>query len=317
MITYLRVLISLSFAFNLITEGMGQVLRKEHDYLWHGQKTLRGHHWLDAVENISEHVPAADTAYFKSLVYLGQGYRVQARKSIKQHMNHAGHHYQYESRIIQGLAWSNVYYQAFGYFSDAIELNPNRVEAYLEKVKVLADQKDYLVGIDHANEAIRLFPDDPRLRVFRGNLYVFEGLRKRAFKDFKHVIDTEIPIDNYYMAQAHRGIAWAYLGIDNVLQAEIHLLESMVMEPNHPRVGGLLAEVNYLKGNPKGTIEAYETIVGTENKRDYYLMVGLAYEELKQMEEACKFFKACCDRGIVPGCKKVKALNCENQEDSH
>ncbi len=311
MITRLRIMFFVLVLICVVPEGRGQILRKEHEYLWKGQESIRQSHWLDVLESIAKYVPSRDTSYFKSLIYLSLGHRVQAKKSIKRHQQVANHHYAYESIIIQGLASSNVYYEAFGCFSNAINLNPKRVEAYIEKVKVLADQKDYLSGIDHANEAIRLFPDYHELFVFRGNLYISEGLRKRAFKDFKRVIDAENPLSDFYMAQAHRGLAWSYLGKDDIVHAEIHLQESRVLEPKHPLSQGILAEIQFMKGDAQGAIEAYEKIVGTENKANYHMMIGLAHEELNEIEKACGYFDKCCRREISLACKKVKELNCD------
>lgn len=288
-----------------------QVLREGHEFLWQGQEDLRKLHWIDALDVIPERIPAADTAYFQSLIYLTQGYRLPARKAIKQHVLIAGHQYPYASKIILGLAHSNMCHQAYGYYLAAISLNPNRVEAYVEKLKVLSDQKDYLIGIDHANEAIRLFPKKLELYVFRGNLYVVEGLRKRAVRDFKRVIDREGQLSDYFLAQAHRGLAWAYLGENELTKAELHLSESRTLTPNHPFSMGLQAEIKFLKGDAKGTIETYEQISDTQLKENYYLMIGLAYEELGQKKEACEFYTSSCLRNVPLGCKKMKELGCQ------
>ncbi|MDW3190786.1 MAG: hypothetical protein R8G66_00385 [Cytophagales bacterium] len=279
-----------------------QLLRSEHEYLWQGRGELKTIHWLEAFDVIRNEIPPRDTAYFQCLIHLNNGNQIPARKAIKHHAQVPNHRYPYETKILLGLANSSVYYTAYGHFVDAIKMNPKRVDGYLEKVKVFSDQKDYLSGIDHANEAIRLFPEFNELYVYRGNLYINEGLRKRAFKDFKHVIDSEKPLSDFYMAQAHRGLAWSYLGRNDVVQAEIHLMESKIMEAYHPLSQGILVEINYLKGDATGAIEAYESIIGTEDRENYYLMMGLAHEELNQNEEACGFYKACCRREIALAC---------------
>lgn len=291
--------------------SLAQLLRSEHEYLWQGRGDLKEIHWLDAFDLIRKEFSPRDTAYFQCLIHLHNGNQVPARKVIKKYAQVPNHRYAYATKVLLGLAHSSVYYTAYGHFVDAIKMNPKRAEAYLEKVKVLSDQGDYLNGIDHANEAIRLFPEYHQLYIFRGNLYIKEGLRKRAFKDFKRVIDANAPLSDFYMAQAHRGLAWSYLGMDDFVQAEIHLLESKVMEPYHPLSQGILAEINFLKGDAAGAIAAYESIIGTENRENYYLMMGLAHEELNQNVKACKFFKKCCRREIPLACKKLKELNCE------
>lgn len=289
-----------------------QLLRADHNYLWQGREDLKELHWLDALDKIREESPSSDSAYFQSLIHLKNGNRVNARDAIKLHERVRNHLYPYETKILLGLANSFTYYKAYGNFLDAIRLNPERVEGYIEKVKVLSDQKDYISGIDHANEAIRLFPDQNELYVFRGNLYVSEGLRKRAFKDFKRVIDAEIPLSDYYLAQAHRGLAWSYLGQDDLVQAEIHLLESLIISPDHPFSKGVLAELCFLKGDAKGAIAAFEEIVDVEIRKKYYLMMGLAHEELKQVGQACGYYEQCCQREISLACKKLKVLGCDN-----
>lgn len=306
-----RVLFLLIFGFLHGQSTCAHVLREDHEFLWQDQGGLRKLHWMDALDVITDRIPAADTAYFQSLIYLSQGYNVPARKAIKQHVLNTGHQYPYASKIILGLAHSNMHHKAYGYYLAAISLNPNRVEAYVEKVRVLSDQKDYLIGIDHANEAIRLFPETLELYVFRGNLYVIEGLRKRAFRDFKRVIDGEGSLSDYFLAKAHRGLAWTYMDENELTKAELHMSESRIIDPNHPTSIGLLAEIKFLKGDAKGTIEAYEQISDTELKENYYLMIGQAYEELDQKKEACEFFVASCRTNIPLGCKKMKELGCE------
>lgn len=310
MIIYRRTFLMLLFVFILNAVGRGQVLREDHDYLWQDKGKLRNLNPLDILENLSKYVPVVDTSYYKSLIYLLRGYQVPAKKAIQEHANRLNHHYPYETKIILGLANSSVYYTSFGHFLDAIAMDPDRAEGYLEKMKVFSSQKDYLDGIDHANEAIRLFPDKLELYVFRGNLYVHQGLRKRAFRDFKKVIDSRRPLSDFFMVQAHRGLAWGYLGRNDITHAEIHLMESRIMEPDHPFAMGLLAEICFLSGNPKGAIDAFESILGTENRENYLLMMGFAHEELDQKEKACDFFKQCCLRELPLACKKLKELNC-------
>lgn len=299
--------------FKALEMAAQSTLREDHDYLWKDFLYLKELGLGDALNSLPSVVDLNETTYFQSLIYLAKNQSVRARDLINEHRRLPNHANPYETQVILGLVNHRRFNAAYGAFAEAIKINGERPEAYIEKVKLFSDAKNYLVGIDHANEAIRKFPNSLELYIYRGKLYLHEWLPKRAYKDFHKVLSSETTLSDFHMAQVHRGMASAHLALNNVFKAEIHVQESLILEPNHPIAMGIMTEIHFLQGNPQASARTFNSIVGTENQVKYYAMMGQVYETLGKKNEACKFYKASC-QSTGPdtyGCQQAEKLGCD------
>ena len=77
------------------------------------------------------------------------------------------------------------YEKALADFDKAIELNPNRFEAYFNRGNLLFDKKRYDKAIADFNRVIALKSDYAEAYYGRGYAYHFSGKKEAACKDFK------------------------------------------------------------------------------------------------------------------------------------
>ena len=291
------------------------VLRADHLYLWRGLDYLADLPLQQGLDTLNGLVSKEDLNYFQSLVYMANDRIPEAVASIVDYALSPDYRYAYESQLLAGLLHHKrgSLSLAMAAFEKAIKMDGARYEAYLEKIKLFSDGENYVVGIDHANEAIRKFPHRDLLYLYRGLLYNYEGLFKRARKDVGKVIGSDQGIDDPHMAQAHSGLSRCYLGQDDVTKAELHIQESLLLAPQDPVTLGLLGEIRYAQGDLKGALQAFESMLGLRNSIHYYPFIADINQELGQTKVACKYYKASCqaDYDTYYVCKRVRKLNCD------
>ena len=97
-------------------------------------------------------------------------------------------------------------------YSQAIELNPNLVEAYVGLGNTYMDGEEYESAITGYGEALRLDPNNAVIYFYRGSAYAALGDHDRAISDYSEALRHN-PVDDLAMATyGNRGNAYRLRG---------------------------------------------------------------------------------------------------------
>ncbi len=120
-------------------------------------------------------------------------------------------------------------------------------------------------------EAVRLDPGDPRLRVDRGRAYLRGNSVLRAEADFKAAVGFDPGL-----REAHEALVQLYRSQKMWGPAEAHLRKLVALQPKNPRPLSDLAEVKRERQQPEEAIRLYQTALAL-TPRDARLWTGLGF----------------------------------------
>ena len=97
------------------------------------------------------------------------------------------------------------YNKAIGHYTEAIGLNPDHSNAYINRSDAYTQKGKVDAAIQDCNKAIELNPEDPKPYINRGNAYDERGDFDLAIQDFNKAIELNPDLANTYY---NRGIAY-------------------------------------------------------------------------------------------------------------
>jgi tetratricopeptide (TPR) repeat protein len=191
--------------------------------------------------------------------------------------------------VNRGLTYDNLgfYEKALADYGQAIELDPNQVEAYVGRGNTHVDVDQYAAALADYTHAIRLAPNHAL------------AYQNRGYARFKLQLCDEALPDYTRAIELGRNDAEAFVGRGNVLRGLGRYHEALAdysraveIDPNH-------ADAYVNRGNIYYDLQQYESALAdytraTELRRNYAeacLNRGKAYFELQRHEEALADFQ--------------------------
>ena len=132
--------------------------------------------------------------------------------------------------------------QALIHFSNAIDLDPQNSEMYINRGNTYRVLEDYEMAIQDYSAAIELDPKSASVYQSRGFSFYMTLQFENAIEDFTKAIELDPKISDLYM---QRGLAYADSGQSDLALAD--LLYFLELEPNSAykeRVENLINELN-------------------------------------------------------------------------
>jgi len=184
------------------------------------------------------------------------------------------------------------YEQAAEAYNEALELDPEFGEAYMQLAQLYYDQDFYDAAIEPFEAAVRAFPDDEDLQRNLARCYDRTGKIDSAIAQYKSII-AEQPEN----VRAYLNLTNAYLAteqFDLALETASQLLE---MDPDDTNALILLANAHNSLKNYQKAREAAEAVIkiDAEKYQPYRIISDLSfergydkYEEFLELEEKAK-----------------------------
>ncbi|MFO7896842.1 MAG: tetratricopeptide repeat protein [Candidatus Cloacimonadales bacterium] len=223
-------------------------------------------------------------------------------------------------RIGDMYADVEYYEQAAEAYNEALELDPEFAEAYMQLAQLYYDQDFYDAAIEPFEAAVRAFPDDEDLQRNLARCYDRTGKIDSAIAQYKSII-AEQPEN----VRAYLNLTNAYLAteqFDLALETASQLLE---MDPDDTNALILLANAHNSLKNYQKAREAAEAVIkiDAEKYQPYRIISDLSfergyakYEEFLELEEKAKtVYGEEADR-LVDERDRVKQVAYEFFEDS-
>ncbi|MGC1474416.1 MAG: tetratricopeptide repeat protein, partial [Terriglobales bacterium] len=137
---------------------------------------------------------------------------------------------------------------AQGQFEQAIQLDPNQIQAYLRLGKVYEAQGQTDLAIAHYQKALDLQPRLAPLATMVGNLYLNKGDSVRARKYLAQALDADPNL-----AVANANMAWLDVKEGRNLDVALGMAQkAKSLMPESPSISDTLAWVMYKKGDYTG-----------------------------------------------------------------
>lgn len=211
------------------------------------------------------------------------------------------------------------------YFKRAIAWDSNNAQAYRNLGHVYAELGEDLVASKMLSESIRLRPNDPLSHFALGNIHAHLGEREKAIMEWGvahayHVLSRDfwdqgnlhlqkgqaghakvefenlieialVASDTYWLAEAYRGLGYAYAGLGDWRNA-IRAFECSV-EANHnatalAELGRIYAQQGELE---RGTGLILEAIARSPQDYNYYMILAEVYRDAGEYENAAKWYQ--------------------------
>jgi predicted Zn-dependent protease len=132
-------------------------------------------------------------------------------------------------------------------------------DAYDEGRKALADKKPDL-AIDHADKAIKLFPDEAHFYALRGDARIVKKQHDMALTNFDSAIKRRNDFFYYYL---QRGLTHEKLGHDDLAEADLNTsVDLLPTAPAHYALGRIAAR----RGDKAAAIGHYKLVAGGEGE---------------------------------------------------
>jgi len=202
------------------------------------------------------------------------------------------------------------YNQALQQYDAAIRSNAQMAEAYSGKARALMGLQRQRDALRTAEDALKLFPNDPELYYVRGLLNFQAGRFKPAADDYDKVLSLN-PEWNTYQVYINRGFANDALQKPD--QAMQDFTKAITADPNN--AGGYVARGNFMYNNAKymDAAEDYRKaeILNPDNSVIVY-NIAMSYYKIEDRATACRYFQKACSMKNDNACKMV-VLNCSDR----
>ena len=180
------------------------------------------------------------------------------------------------------------YQSAVGYYTQAIKINPNYVDAYNKRGVARSNLGDKQGAIDDYNQAINIDPNYVDAYNNRGVFRDDLGDKQGAIDDYTQAINIDPSyVDAYY----NRGKAHYYLG--DKQSAIEDLTQAIQINPSDVDAYSLRGYIRgYVLGNKQGAIEDYTQAINIDPNYVYaYYNRGIVRSELGHKRGAIRDFQ--------------------------
>lgn len=183
--------------------------------------------------------------------------------------------------------------EAFDSFNEAILLNPNFAEAYIQKGLIFYDNADYTAAINNFSRAQQLQPKSGAA-LYVVKAYLATSQTSKATEQYRAVDTTSFDkeahrlyqdvsalLAQHYVDQANQKVTGGQ--VDEALSL---LQQAVDVDPSSGEAYGYLGAVYFNKKNYEAAIAAYDRAIELTPRRQYYLNRGAARTELGDLEGA-------------------------------
>ena len=203
------------------------------------------------------------------------------------------------------------YSRALQQYDAAIKANAQMTEAYAGKARALMGLQNYKDALKVAEDALKIFRDDPELYLVRGLLNYQRGKPVSAIEDYDKVLSINADW-NTCQVFINRGIANDALQKSDLAVQDF--TKAIRADPNN--AGGYIARGNvlYNTANYQEAAEDFKKaeILNPDNSVITY-NIGMAYYKDNDRATACKYFQKSCSQGNNNACKML-VVNCSDRK---
>jgi tetratricopeptide (TPR) repeat protein len=180
------------------------------------------------------------------------------------------------------FVWAQKYDMALPFFFEAVQRNPNHVQAYFQIGYCLATLGKYKEAIEPYQKALALTPKDPNILNNLCSAYGKSGRYGEAAQSCQKAIELKSDL-----AEAYNNLGWTYRQMGRHPEAIQSCKMAIRLQPD-------LAMAHYNLGNGYAALKRYEEAVESYKQAirlefDYaeaHLNLGAAYYALGRYEEA-------------------------------
>jgi len=182
---------------------------------------------------------------------------------------------------------------AIGEYKNALDLNPNNVEAHWQTGYLYYNNKEmHEEGIAHLTEAIRLSPGDPRVNYDLGVILVQRGEYKQAVK-YLSIALQQMPEwlhRQYRPANMHHSLGMALFHTGKLRDSARNLSDAVRLDPGNANFHYALAMVLAARGNIDEPLAHYKEAMRIDPEIDksptLHDLLGMNYARAGQFQEA-------------------------------
>ena len=182
---------------------------------------------------------------------------------------------------------------AIGEYKNALDLNPNNVEAHLQTGYLYYNVKEmHEEGIAHLSEAIRLSPGDPRVNHDLGVIMVQRGEYKQAVK-YLSIALQQMPEwlhSQYRPANMHHSLGMALFHTGKFRESAKNLSDAVRLDPGNANFHYALAMVLAARGNIDEPLAHYKEAMRIDPEIDksptLHDLLGMNYARAGRFQEA-------------------------------
>jgi len=181
--------------------------------------------------------------------------------------------------------------RALDEFKKAIAADPKYAEAHFNLGLSYFRFGDNLRATQEFETALKLAPrhaSDPYVQL--GELYLQQGKKDRALEAFKRAVQA-MKESGHPNIQAYRGLALAYLGLNQTTDAVNTLRLAVEKLPNEPSAHAALADALMAQGDLARAIEEYSRRLKLEPTVDATLDLARAYSKKRVASKAEPLFQ--------------------------
>ena len=172
--------------------------------------------------------------------------------------------------------------EAVAAFKEAIELEPNFVEAHYNLGLTYADQEEYELALAEQQEAIDLAPDLAEAHNGLGMAYYGLGQVDEAIAAYQQAVELDPDLSD-----AHFNLGHAYSDLGQHGQALAAYREAAQLEPDDHEIHHNVGVACIKQGMVNEAIEAWETAAGINpDFAETQYALGLAYVDVKRYADA-------------------------------
>jgi tetratricopeptide (TPR) repeat protein len=150
-------------------------------------------------------------------------------------------------------------------YKNALELNPNNVEAHLKMGFLLYNIKEmYEEGMGHLLKAMQLEPRDPRIHYDLGMALLHQRKYDQAVRHLSVALQhmpSYIPDKRYNVPDMHYNLGMALFYVRKFEESTTHLSEAARLDPENAKVHYSLAMVLAVQGKIDETVKHYTEAV--------------------------------------------------------
>ena len=172
----------------------------------------------------------------------------------------------FTEKVIKDGVANDIIYLAYGHahfrlgdknralsaFNQALEINPNNVDAYSNRGGVRSELGDNQGAMEDSNQALRIDPNDVHAYINRGNARSALGDKRGAIEDYNKALRIN---PNYPLTYSNRGVARSDLG-DNQGAIE-DLNQALRINPNFALAYNNRGRSRFNLGDNQGAIEDF------------------------------------------------------------
>jgi tetratricopeptide (TPR) repeat protein len=176
-------------------------------------------------------------------------------------------------------------------FSLAIEIFPNRIDAYKNLAYTYTQMNDYTKAIEVYNNAILKDSTDLELKTFLGILYYLDKKYEKAVESLKIVIEKGDNKSKYY-AEALYNIAYSY---DLLGQSDMAIKtyeSALAMNPGDKDLMFNMGRLYFIQENYEKAIESFQNVLkSSPDDFETLLNIGNVYLRMTKFDQALQYFE--------------------------